>query len=170
VVVYLDDILVFSPDWESHIKHLRSVLQTLRKHSLLAKREKCEFGVQSVVFLGHVLTPDSISMDPAKVKAVLEWVQPSSLKALQRFLGFANYYRKFIKNFSVIAKPLTDLTVKGSNVEVWDDKAIEAFKTLKKAFTTAPVLTKADQSRPFVVEVDASEVGVGAVLSQGSLA
>ncbi|CAN2390305.1 retrotransposable element Tf2 155 kDa protein type 1-like [Pristimantis euphronides] len=123
----------------------------------MAKKEKCEFAVETIAFLGHNLTPESTTMDPAKVRAVKEWVQPSSLKALQRFLGFANYYRKFIKKFSIIVKPLTDLTVKGRNVADWDSKAVAAFQYLKQAFSSAPVLVRGDQSKPFVVEVDAHD-------------
>ncbi|CAN2389180.1 K02A2.6-like, partial [Pristimantis euphronides] len=136
VIIYLDDILVFSPDWETHREHLRAVFQILLDNSLYAKREKCEFGVTFIAFLGHILTSDAITMDPAKVKAVLDWVQPSSLKALQRFLGFTNYYRKFNKNVSIIAKPLTDLTIKGSNVTDWSREAVIAFQNLKQAFTS----------------------------------
>ncbi|WP_410482765.1 ribonuclease H family protein, partial [Salmonella sp. S090_02723] len=107
-------------------------------------------------------------MDPAKVQAVAEWVQPASLKALQCFLGFANYYRRFIANFSVIAKPLTDLTRKGADLLHWPPEAVQAFEVLKKCFISAPVLVQPNQMEPFIVEVDASEVGVGAVLSQGT--
>ncbi|CAN2389487.1 multicellular organism development, partial [Pristimantis euphronides] len=138
LIVYLDDILVFSPDMQSHIHHLRSVLKILHDNRLFAKKEKCVFGVQTITFLGHVITPQAITMDPDKVKAVADWVQPTSLKALQRFLGFSNYYRRFICNFSVVAKPLTDLTRRGADVTRWNKKAIEAFETLKRAFIKAP--------------------------------
>ncbi|CAN2390657.1 Retroviral aspartyl protease, partial [Pristimantis euphronides] len=148
--------------------HLRTVLLKLRHNALFAKLEKCTFGVQSTSFLGHIIMPHSIVMDPVKVKAITDWVQPTTLKALQRFLGFANYYRRFIRNFSVIAKPLTDLTWKGASLSSWGKEATKAFLLLKESFITAPVLVQADQTRPFVVEVDASEVGVEAVLSQGT--
>ncbi|XP_075719837.1 uncharacterized protein LOC142760524 [Rhinoderma darwinii] len=132
LVVYLDDILVFSKDWSSHVEHFRKVLQVLRENNLFAKTEKCVFGVQEIPFLGQILTPHEFRMDPAKVQAVAEWVQPASLKALQCFLGFANYYRRFIANFSVVAKPLTDLTRKGADVLHWPPEAVQAFETLKK--------------------------------------
>lgn len=168
MIVYIDDILIFSADWESHVSHTRQVLEVLRKNLLFVKGEKCTFGVQEVAFLGYILTPFSFKMDPAKVQAILDWVRPTSLKALQRFLGFANFYRKFIKNFSVMAKPITDLTRKGADLANWSPAAKKAFESLKRSFINAPVLIQPDQTKPFIVEVDASEDGVGAVLSQGS--
>ncbi|CAJ0934066.1 unnamed protein product, partial [Ranitomeya imitator] len=128
LIVYLDDILVFSDDWESHVKQ----------------------------------------MDPVKVQAIYDWTQPTSLKSLQKFLGFANFYRRFINNFSSIAKPLTDLTKKGADVVNWSSAAVEAFQELKRRFSSAPVLCQPDVSLLFQVEVDASEIGAGAVLSQRS--
>ncbi|CAJ0967564.1 unnamed protein product [Ranitomeya imitator] len=112
-IVYLDDILVFSDDWESHVKPVRIVFQVLRANSLFVKGSKCLFGVQKVSFLGFIFSPSTIEMDPVKVQAIYDWTQPTSLKSLQKFLGFANFYRCFINNFSSIAKPLTDLTKKG---------------------------------------------------------
>ena len=106
-------------------------------------------------------------MDPRKVQAILDWDLPENLKALQRFLGFANFYRKFIKNYSLIVKPLTDMTRKGTDFSKWSDAAKIAFSSLKERFTSTPVLIQPDISQPFIVEVDASEVGAGAVLSQG---
>lgn len=103
VFVYLDDILIFSPDEDTHVKH---VLQRLLTHQLFLKAEKCEFHVSSVSFLGFIVSQDNIQMDPAKVSAVTEWVTPTSRKHLQRFLGFANFYRRFIRNFSTISSPL----------------------------------------------------------------
>ncbi|CAJ0922866.1 unnamed protein product [Ranitomeya imitator] len=114
LIVYLDDILIFSDDWESHVKQVRMVFQVLRANSLFVKGSKCLFGVQKVSFLGFIFTPSTIEMDPVKVQAIQDWIQPTSLKSLQKFLGFANFYRRFICNFSSIAKPLTDLTKKGS--------------------------------------------------------
>ncbi|CAJ0934401.1 unnamed protein product [Ranitomeya imitator] len=128
MIVYLDDILVFSDDWESHVQQ----------------------------------------MDPVKVQAICDWTQPTSLKSLQKFLGFANFYRCFITNFSSVVKPLTDLTKKGADVANWSPAAVEAFQELKCRFSSAPVLRQPDVSLPFQVEVDASEIGAGAVLSQRS--
>ncbi|CAJ0931834.1 unnamed protein product [Ranitomeya imitator] len=105
-------------------------------------------------------------MDPVKVQAIHDWIQPTSVKGLQNFLGFANFYRRFIANFSSVVKPLTDLTKKGADVTNWSSEAVEAFQELKRRFTSAPVLRQPDVSLPFQVEVDASEIGAGAVLSQ----
>ncbi|CAJ0916727.1 unnamed protein product [Ranitomeya imitator] len=167
LIVYLDDILIFSDDWESHVKQVRMVFQVLRANSLFVKGSKCLFGVQKVSFLGFIFSPSSIEMDPVKVQAIQDWTQPTSLKSLQKFLGFANFYRRFICNFSGIARPLTDLTKKGADLVNWSSAAVEAFQELKRRFCSAPVLCQPDVSLPFQVEVDASEIGAaGAVLSQ----
>ena len=129
--------------------------------------EKCEFAVQELPFLGYLLSDSGFRMDPDKVRAVQEWDQPENQKALMRFLGFTNYYRKFILNYSTIVKPLTDMTKKGADCSVWSDEALQAFSAIKKCFATASILRQPDVSQPFIVEVDASDVGVGAVLSQG---
>ncbi|CAJ0955911.1 unnamed protein product, partial [Ranitomeya imitator] len=168
LIVYLDDILVFSDDWESHVKQVRMVFQVLRANSLFVNGSKCLFGVQKVSFFGFIFSPSTIEMDPVKVQAIYDWTQPTSLKSLQKFLGFANFYRRFINNFSSIAKPLTDLTKKGADVVNWSSAAVEAFQELKRRFSSAPVLCQPDVLLPFQVEVDASEIGAGAVLSQRS--
>ena len=169
VFVYLDDILIFSPDEETHVRHVHQVLQRLLTHQLFVKAEKCEFHVSSVAFLGFIVSQDHIQMDPTKVSAVAEWSTPTSRKKLQQFLGFANFYRRFIRNFSTIASPLHKLT--SSNMKFqWTPPAERAFQKLKETFTTAPVLTLPDPSLQFMVEVDASDVGVGAILSQRSQA
>ncbi|CAJ0932319.1 unnamed protein product, partial [Ranitomeya imitator] len=168
MIVYLDDILVFSDDWESHVQQVRKVFQVLRANSLFVKGSKCLFGVQKISFLGYIFSPSTIEMDPVKVQAICDWTQPTSLKSLQKFLGFANFYRRFITNFSSVVKPLTDLTKKGADVANWSPAAVEAFQELKRRFSSAPVLRQPDVSLPFQVEVDASEIGAGAVLSQRS--
>lgn len=163
--VYLDDILIFSPDLETHKKHVRLVLSKLLQNQLYVKAEKCEFHVPSVSFLGLSVTEGQVSMDPDKVRAVQDWPTPTSRREVQRFLGFANFYRKFIRNFSHIAAPLHALT--SSKVQFsWSSPAETAFQRLKRSFTTAPVLTLPDPKQQFVVEVDASDLGAGAVLSQ----
>ncbi|KAL0165682.1 hypothetical protein M9458_037526, partial [Cirrhinus mrigala] len=167
VFVYLDDILIFSPSYQDHVQHVRQVLQRLLENQLFVKVEKCEFHVKSVSFLGHIISVEGIRMDPAKVRAVSDWPTPDSRKALQRFLGFANFYRRFIRNFGQVSAPLTALT--STRVEFsWSAAAQAAFDELKHRFTSAPILVTPDPSRQFVVEVDASEVGVRAVLSQVS--
>ncbi|XP_041434034.1 uncharacterized protein LOC121398794 [Xenopus laevis] len=166
VVVYLDDILIFSSNLFSHRAHVREVLSRLRQNHLYAKLEKCLFEVSAVPFLGYIISQTGLEMEPTKVQAIQQWAQPLSLKAIQRFLGFANYYRQFILNFSKLVAPITALTKKGVDPSIWSAEAVEAFDLLKEAFISAPVLRHPDSSLPFIVEVDASEIGAGAVLSQ----
>ncbi|KAL0148819.1 hypothetical protein M9458_055828, partial [Cirrhinus mrigala] len=167
IYVYLDDILIFSSSLQEHVQHVRRVLQRLLENGLFVKAEKCVFHAQSVPFLGYIVSSEGIRMDPDKVKAVVDWPTPDSLKALQRFLGFTNFYRRFIRNFSQLAAPLTALTSSKTTFR-WSDAANVAFTNLKSRFVSAPILVAPDPTRQFVVEVDASEVGVGAVLSQRS--
>ena len=165
IYVYLDDILIFSSSLQEHVQHVRRVLLRLLENGLFVKAEKCVFHAQSVSFLGHIISTEGVRMDPEKVKAVVNWPSPESRKALQRFLGFANFYRRFIRNFSQLAAPLTALTSPSLTFR-WSDAAEAAFAKLKSCFVSAPILVTPDRSRQFIVEVDASEVGVGAVLSQ----
>ena len=167
VFVYIDDILIFSRSLAEHKLHVRQVLQRLLENRLFVKAEKCEFHVPSVAFLGFIISQGRVEMDPGKVTAVTDWPTPTNRKQLQRFLGFANFYRRFIRNYSHIAAPLTALT----SVKVsfgWTPEAAAAFGVLKRRFVSAPVLTQPDGKLQFVVEVDASDTGVGAVLSQRS--
>ncbi|CAJ0968583.1 unnamed protein product [Ranitomeya imitator] len=168
LIVYLDDILVFSDDWESHVKQVRMVFQVLRANSLFVKGQSVSLEFRRFHFWVSFFSPSTIEMDPVKVQAIHDWTQPTSVKSLQKFLGFANFYRRFISNFSSVAKPLTDLTKKGADVVNWSSAAVEAFQELKRRFSSAPVLCQPDVSLPFQVEVDASEIGAGAVLSQRS--
>ncbi len=167
VFVYLDDILIFSNSLQVHTLHVRQVLQRLLENRLFVKAEKCVFHASSVSFLGSVVSAEGIGMDPAKVRAVMDWPVPDSRTALQRFLGFANFYRRFIHNFSQVATPLTALTSTKS-LYAWSNTAQEAFDRLKGLFFSAPILITPDTSGQFIVEVDASSIGVGAVLSQRS--
>ena len=167
VFVYLDDILIFSKNLKDHIHHVQTVLQRLLENSLFVKTEKCEFHTSSVAFLGYIVGQGSVEMDPSKVSAVTSWRVPESRKELQRFLGFANFYRRFIRGYSTVAAPLTALT--SSKVTFrWSFAAEEAFQDLKGRFTSAPILQVPDPAGQLVVEVDASDVGVGAILSQRS--
>lgn len=171
-VVYLDDILIYSETLEEHHKHVRLVLQKLREAKLYLKTKKCEFNTQRTEFLGYVITPEGTDMDKSKVMAILDWPEPKTIKQLRGFLGLANYYRRFIKNYSKVAKPLTDCLRglgekhgKGMKLEM-SDAAREAFENLKKAFTTGPVLTRYDPNLEVVIEVDSSDTCIGGVLSQ----
>ena len=167
VFVYLDDILIFSKSLSEHVLHVRRVLQRLLENQLFVKAEKCEYHQDTVAFLGYVISPGAIQMDQQKVRAVLEWPAPSSRKELQSFLGFANFYRRFIRNYGTLAAPLTALTSPAVKF-VWSSSAEGAFCALKQRFTSAPILIQPDPDRQFIVEVDASDIGIGAVLSQHS--
>lgn len=167
VFVFLDDILIFSRTLSEHSSHVRRVLQRLLENQLFVKAEKCEFHRNTMGFLGYVVSAGTLKMDCTKIRAVVEWPTPSSRRELQRFLGFANFYRRFIRSYSSLAAPLTALT--SSKVKFnWSPAAENAFQVLKRRFTSAPVLVHPDPARQFIVEVDASDVGVGAVLSQRS--
>jgi hypothetical protein len=165
VVVFIDDILVYSKSMEEHEEHLRIVLQRLREHQLYAKFSKCEFWIKEVPFLGHMVSPEGIVVDPSKVKEVLEWKPPMTVSKVRSFLGLAGYYRRFILNFSKITKPITELLKKG-NKYVWSEACDETFKHLKKLLTTSPVLAQPDTAKPFDVYCDASGIGLGGVLMQ----
>ena len=165
VVVYLDDILVYTRPGQDHAAIVRDVLTRLRTNHLFADLGKCEFETNQTTYLGFVISPHGITMDPQKVSAVRNWQPPKTVKGLQSFLGFANFYRRFIRNYSRIAAPLTYLTRKDVPFE-WTTAAQNAFDTLKDTFTSAPILRHADPSLPFFVEADASDFAIGAVLSQ----
>ncbi|KAK3530048.1 hypothetical protein QTP86_010336 [Hemibagrus guttatus] len=166
VIAYIDDILVYSSSMEEHVRLVREVLGRLQQHHLYAKLEKCEFHRPTVTFLGYVISRHGVEMDVVKVQAVTEWPAPNSVRELQRFLGFANFYRRFIRNYSSVAGPLTSLLRGKPKKLTWTDPARSAFQQLKNCFTTAPILRHPDPDLPFVVEVDASSSGLGAVLSQ----
>ncbi|WRX23577.1 Reverse transcriptase domain - like 10 [Theobroma cacao] len=165
VIVFIDDILVYSRDNDEHAAHLRIVLQTLRERQLYAKFSKCEFWLQEVVFLGHVVSRTGIYVDPKKVEAILQWEQPKTVTEIRSFLGLAGYYRRFVQGFSLIAAPLTRLTRKGVKF-VWDDVCENRFQELKNWLTSAPVLTLLVNGKGFVVYSDASKLGLGCVLMQ----
>lgn len=165
VIAYLDDILIFSESLDLHRKHVCQVLGRLRLHRLYAKAEKCEFEQESIQFLGLIISSTGIRMDPQKVSAVLDWPVPLDKKGVQRFIGFANFYRKFIRGFSAIIAPITQLTKQNTRFS-WNHLAQEAFENLKRLFTSAPILSHPEPSLPFILEVDASEIAVGAILSQ----
>ncbi len=165
VMVYLDDILIFGNDKKEHRNLVKEVLKRLQDNDLYAKAEKCFFEKDSIEYLGMIISKGHVAMDPKKVSGVLEWPVPVKVKQVQAFLGFANFYRRFIKDFAKIAKPLTHLTKKDIPW-VWDTEQQEAFEVLKKAFTSAPILRIPDDVNPFRLSTDASDFAVGAVLSQ----
>jgi hypothetical protein len=165
VVVFIDDILIYSKNEEEHAQHIRTVLTRLREHKLYAKFSKCEFWLDRVQFLGHVLTPEGVSVDPSKVQDVLSWKSPTSVHQIRQFLGLAGYYRRFILDFSKIAHPMTKLLQKDAKF-VWSPACEEAFQALKKFLTSAPVLAQPDIEKPFDVYCDASRIGFGCVLMQ----
>ncbi|KAL5565101.1 hypothetical protein UlMin_028265 [Ulmus minor] len=165
VIVFIDDILVYSRSQEEHANHLRMVLQTLVEHRLYAKFSKCEFWLQSVQFLGHVISKDGLSVDPAKIEAVSKWAAPTSVTEIRSFLGLAGYYRRFVEGFSTLAAPLTALTKKDRKYE-WSDKCEQSFQELKRRLTSAPILVLPTDDAYFTVYCDASKIGLGAVLMQ----
>ncbi|XP_062842684.1 uncharacterized protein lrfn4b [Trichomycterus rosablanca] len=166
VFVYLDDILIFSKSPQDHRHHVRQVLQRLLRNHLYVKPQKCEFHLRETTFLGFIIREGQIQMDPNKTQAVWDWPTPSSIKEVQRFLGFAHFYRRFIRGFSSVAAPISALTKKSRHPFRWNLEAEAAFQELKQRFTSAPILALPDPARPFIVEVDASNVGIGAILSQ----
>ena len=165
VIVFINDILVYSRSELDHERHLGFVLQTLKRHQLYAKFNKCEFWLSRVGFLGHVVSADGIYVDPHKVEAVANWEQPTTVTEVRSFLGLAGYYRRFVEGFSKIAGPLHGLTRKGVKFE-WTDRCEGSFQTLKEKLTSAPVLTLPEGNEGFEVYIDASYRGLGCVLMQ----
>ncbi|TYJ96004.1 pol protein [Cucumis melo var. makuwa] len=165
VIVFIDDILIYSKTEAEREEHLRMVLQTLRDNKLYAKFSKCEFWLKQVSFLGHVVSKAGVSVDPAKIEAVTSWPRPSTVSEVRSFLGLVRYYRRFVENFSRIATPLTQLTRKGAPF-VWSKPCEDSFQNLKQKLVTAPVLTVLDGSGSFVIYSDASKKHLGCVLMQ----
>ena len=170
-IVYLDDILIYSEDPKDHTEHVRKVLDQLRKHRLFAKAEKCEFRVTTVGFLGYTLTPKGVEMERSRITTVLEWPEPKTVRDVQVFLGFANFYRRFVKGFSRVAAPLTNLLQGGKNGKypgpfTMTPEGRQAFNDLKKAFTQAPMLAHYNPEAPIKVETDASGFAISGILSQ----
>ena len=165
VVVYMDDILIFTKTKEELEKITCRVLQILKNHNLYLKPEKCTFEAEKIEFLGLIISENRIEMDPVKIEGVRSWPAPKTVKQLQSFLGFINFYRRFIEGFAKIARPLNDLTKK-STKWTWEEKHQMAFEALKSRVTSAPILIQPDVHRPFRLETDASDYAIGAVLSQ----
>ncbi|GBG74143.1 hypothetical protein CBR_g17856 [Chara braunii] len=165
VVVYLDDILIFSKSMEKHLKHLEEVLAILKKTQLHLNLEKSEFGRDSVIYLGHRLSVAGLEPEATNIEVIRDWLEPVNIRELRSFLGLASYYRKFVPCFSIIAHPLSRLTSKNVSYS-WDAACTEAFRTLKEALVSYPVLRIADPKLTFVVTTDASQYGIGAELQQ----
>jgi hypothetical protein len=163
VVVFIDDILVYSKSEDEHTKHLHTVLQRLRDHHIYAKFSKCDFWLREIKFLGHTISQDGIEVDPEKVQEVMDWKPPTTVWQIRSFLGLAGYYRRFIPDFSRIAKPMTELLKKGVKFD-WGQKCEDAFHTLRWHLTTAPVQAQPDNTKSFDVYCDASGTGLGCVL------
>ena len=164
-LVYMDDIIIFSKTFEEHLEAVATVLVTLIKHNLMVKPEKLQLFMDKVNYLGHVISENGVEPDPAKVRAVSKFEPPKTVTEVKQFLGLCSYYRKFIHNFASISLPLVDLTRKESKWE-WNDKCQEAFQTLKQKLVTAPILAFPDFDEHFFVTTDASDRGIGAILSQ----
>jgi hypothetical protein len=165
MVVFIDDILVYSRNEEEHKEHLRLVLQKLTENQLYAKLSKCEFWLSEVSFLGHVITDRGTAVDPGKVRDVLKWEPPTTVSEIRSFLGLAGCYRRFIEGFSKIAKPLTSLLEKEKKF-IWSEACQNSFDELRKRLTIAPVLVMPDIHKSFYIYCDASKHGLGCVLMQ----
>ncbi|GJV28572.1 putative nucleotidyltransferase, ribonuclease H [Tanacetum coccineum] len=165
VIVFIDDILIYSRNEKEHEEHLKTILELLKKEELYAKFSKCEFWINTVKFLGHMIDSSGIHVDPAKIEAVKNWASPTTPLEIRQFLGLAGYYRRFIKGFSKIAKPMTELTQKNQKFD-WGEEQEEAFQLLKQKLCDAPILALPEGSEDFVVYCDASIKGLGAVLMQ----
>ncbi|GJP75082.1 hypothetical protein CLOP_g5577 [Closterium sp. NIES-67] len=165
VVVYLDDILIYSRDMKQHIEHLRRVFEILQREQFYVKLSKSDFALEKVQFLGHMVSAQGVHVDPKKIEDVRTWKTPENVKELQQFLGFANYYNRFVPQYAKLAAPLTNLLTKNTPYK-WESKHQEAVEQLKQALTTAPVLILPDPERDYVIEADASDQAVGAVLMQ----
>jgi hypothetical protein len=164
VIVFLDDILIYSSSWEEHLQHLQLVLQQLRTSQFFAKLSKCSFGQTSIQYLGHIISDKGVATDPDKTLVMEQWPLPSNATELRGFLGLTGYYRKFVQNYEIITKPLTQLLTKKGFA--WSEEATAAFQQLKSAMMHTPVLALPDFNAPFTVETDACDTGVGAVLMQ----
>ena len=164
-LIYLDDIIVIGKTFEEMIKNLDQVLDKLYQAGLKLKSRKCQLFSREVEFLGHVISQEGIKTDPKKTEAVRTWPKPANIHSLRSFLGFCSYYRRFIPDFAAIAKPLHRLTEKGAAF-VWTEECSKAFESLKQKMVKAPVLAHPDFSQGFILDTDASDLAIGAVLSQ----
>ena len=169
-VAYLDDLVIFSQSWTDHLKHLRSILLRLREAGLTVKPKKCQFGMKECVYLGHVVGNGTVKPEHGKLEAVQDFPTPETKSQVRAFLGLTGYYRRFIPDYSSIAALLTDLTRKFAPTKVvWTEACATAFHKLQELLCRSPVLRSPDFTRPFILQTDASDRGIGAVLSQENL-
>lgn len=164
VIVFLDDILIYNPTLEQHEQHLQQVLEVLKQNQLYLKFSKCSFAQTRLEYLGHIISAQGVATEPSKTEAVLKWPIPTTTTEVRGFLGLTGYYRKFVRNYGILAKPLTQLLKK--SVFCWSDQAHKAFLALKSAMVSTPVLALPNFSEQFTIETDACGDGIGAVLMQ----
>jgi hypothetical protein len=165
VIVYMDDILIFAENQEELQEQTKQVLQRLQEHDLFLKPKKCEFNKTTMEYLGLIIQEGKLSMDLVKLSRIQDWPIPTLVKQVRGFIGFANFYRRFIKKFSKLVLPLNNLLRKDTKFD-WNDQCQEAFETLKRRFLQGPMLMMPDHSKPFQIESDASKYASGAVLTQ----
>jgi hypothetical protein len=165
MIVYMDNILIFGENQEELEERTKQVLQRLREHDLFLKPKKCEFNKTKMEYLGLIIQEGKLSMDPVKLSGIRDWPTPTTVKQVRGFIGFASFYRQFIKKFSELILPLNNLLRKDTKFD-WNDQCQEAFETLKGRFLQEPVLMMPDHSKPFQIESDASKYASGAVLTQ----
>ncbi|KAF5454694.1 hypothetical protein F2P56_024341 [Juglans regia] len=165
VVVFIDDILVYSQSDKEHREHIRIVLEILQKHWLYAKLSKCEFWLREVKFVGHIISSEGVAVDPAKIEAIIEWQRQTNVHEICSFLGLVGYYRRFVEGFSKFSSTTTTLTRKNAKF-VWSKKCERSFQELERRLTIAPVLALPELHKPYVVYSDASKMGLGCILLQ----
>jgi hypothetical protein len=164
LLVFFYDLLIYSKTWEEHLKHVDQILSIMEEQSLYAKESKCEFGMTKVLYLGHIIGAKGVQVHQEKIQSIMEWPTPKTLTELRGFMGMCMYYRKFVKGFSQLCAPLTDLTKKGAFK--WDEESQITMDKMKEVMSTCPVLALPDFSLPFTLECDASEERIGTVLMQ----
>ena len=165
--MYLDDILIYSNDLAQHKKDVRNIMETIQKAGMKLKPSKCEFHKNETEYLGFIINPDGVRADPVKTRAIEQWKNPKTVKDIQCFTGFCNFYRRFINGFSRIARSLYQLTTKkGKENWIWKEKEQNSFNQMKRSLTTAPVLVHFDPNKPIMVETDASNYVCSGILSQ----
>ncbi|XP_059066066.1 uncharacterized mitochondrial protein AtMg00860-like [Cryptomeria japonica] len=167
VVVYLDDILIFSKTWDEHLQHVEQVISMLQQHKPYANREKCSFGLKRIQYLGYIVDNRGVHVDPAKIQLIRDWPSPTNITDLRTFLGLANFYHKFVLGFSHLTWPMNQVLRGGSKAKfVWTKAQERAFEGLKSRLCSAPVLALLDLQQPFEIETNASDYAIGAVLMQ----